>query len=167
MLLSAGWHVARPNHGADMLLCRRGDRPSGVDGAHVVRMTRRRAPTVQPAVPLATGAPSIGSSRAPAARRLQQGSTDRRERCASFGPGSTVATVEPSRRRRLTWVFAGRSVRESFLGHAAELEPPDSSSLACSGLKKTRSATTAATVSSGRSTTSCPPSSLCSTGTIA
>jgi hypothetical protein len=38
---------------------------------------------------------------------------------------------------------------------------------AFSGLKNTRSATTASTVSSGRSTCSVVPSSLCSTGTIA
>ena len=50
---------------------------------------------------------------------------------------------------------------------AAGPEPAVSFSLACSGLKKTRSATTALTGSSGRSAISCVPTSLCSTETIA
>ena len=52
-------------------------------------------------------------------------------------------------------------------GQAVDPEPDASSSSAWSGLKNTRSTTTALTVSSGRSTTRCVPSSLCSTGTIA
>jgi hypothetical protein len=84
--------------------------------------------------------------------------------------GMTITTVQtslpvraPFRSRR-----NGRRARRALLrGYPAWPGPAASSASACSGLKNTRSATTAQTVSSGRSTMSWVPSSLCSTGTIA
>ena len=77
------------------------------------------------------------------------------------------SAVEQSCRHGLARGISQSGCERVVAVHAVGPEPAVSSSLAWSGLKKTRSATTALTVSSGRSTISCAPSSLCSTGTIA
>ena len=84
-------------------------------------------------------------------------------------PPAEAALSQPSCRTAVAdWLgYLPLEHCERRCAHAAELEPAASSSSAWSGLKNTRSATTALTVPSGRSTTNCAPSSLCSMATIA
>jgi hypothetical protein len=127
----------------------------------------RLPPMVSPSFPkLLQAGPQPGL--APAARGF---APRRPRRLRDACPVYAMSAGAGRRRRRTTSRLArgtSQSRRETVVAcHAAGPEPAASSSLAWSGLKKTRSATTALTVSSGRSTFSCAPRSLCSTGTMA